>query len=81
MGGNFYFGSSEPNTWSHSIDVESASGVPSQFVNLGSTDSKGELSVESSLGCMTDCSTSENCKQGPTNVHFLVKVTIMCVFI
>ena len=52
---------------SGSIDVESASGDPS-FINLDSTDSKGELVIESSLGCTTDCSTSADCRRGLVNV-------------
>ena len=47
--------------------MESALENPS-FVNLDSTDSEGKLVVESSLGCMTDCSTSEDCRRGLVNV-------------
>ena len=47
--------------------MESASGNRS-FINLDSTDSEGGLVVESSLGCMTDCSTSEDCRRGFVNV-------------
>ena len=50
-------------TSSGSIDVKSALGGPS-FINLDSTDSKGELVIESSLGCTTDYSTSEDCRRG-----------------
>ena len=60
---DFYSGSSGPCTSSDSIDVESAMGDPS-FIHLDSTDSEGELIVESSL----DCSTSEDCRQGLMNV-------------
>ena len=64
---DFYSGSSGPSTSSGSIDVESASGDPS-FINLDSTDSEAEFVVESSLGCTTDCSTSEECRRGLVNV-------------
>ena len=47
--------------------MKSASRDPT-FINLDSTDSEGELVVESSLGCTTDCSTSEDCRQGLMNV-------------
>ena len=47
--------------------MESASGDPS-FINLDSTDSEGELVIESSLGCTTDCSNSEDHRQGLVNV-------------
>ena len=43
--------------------MQSALGDPS-FINIDSTDSEGELVVESSLGCTTDCSTSEHCRRG-----------------
>ena len=55
------------STLSGSVDVETASRDPT-FINLDSTDSKGELVVESSLGCTIDCSTSEDCRQGLMNV-------------
>ena len=47
--------------------MESASGNLT-FINLDSTDSEGELIVESSLSCTTDCSTSEDCRRGLVNV-------------
>ena len=56
-----------PSTSSGSVDTESVSGDPS-FINLDSTDSEGELIVESSLGYITDCSTSEDCSRGLVNV-------------
>ena len=63
---DFYSGSNRTSTSSGSTDMESASGNPS-FINLYSTDSEGELVVESSLGCTTDCSTSEDCRQNVTS--------------
>ena len=47
--------------------MELASGDPS-FINLDSTDSEGEVVVESSLGCTTDCSINEDrCTRGLVN--------------
>ena len=47
--------------------MESASRDPT-FINLDSTNSEEELVVESSLGCTTDCSTSEDRRRGLVNV-------------